>query len=438
MAKTISNLLVGIGFDLDKKSVDKVGSGIDSVKSKALKLGGVVAGAFGIKALTNDFANAKDDLGKFAQVFGSTANDINAFGNALKLEGGTLEGFMSQLAGLEKFRAGLAVGDADFIAAAGKAGLDTRALIEAENATEGYLALADQFQKMTRQQRINAANALGLDESSIRLLSKGSSGIEAIVNQQMKLRPVTDSMTKSAAIYNDEMQNLGNNIGRFADRISDKLLPQVNNLIIGTNAWLGANSDFINSGIDIVLESVEDNLLAIGVALASLTAASSLGVAGKAIGAIGSKSNIAGLSKVGGLLAGLGKTLAIVGAAQAAWEIGTSIGDKINEFISKDTKNAIGGTIAQALAFFGNNDAQSVIDYNTKSPIGINTGIVNRDFSSTKNITESKTIKSEPNQPIIVKNVVQLDGKVIDTKINKVIGTQANRAIVDLSSTEGG
>ncbi len=62
MAKTISNLLVGIGFDLDKKSTDKVSSGIDSVKSKALKLGGVVAGAFGIKALTSDFANAKDDL----------------------------------------------------------------------------------------------------------------------------------------------------------------------------------------------------------------------------------------------------------------------------------------------------------------------------------------------------------------------------------------
>ena len=104
MAKTISNLLVGIGFDLDKKSTDNVSSGIDSIKSKALKLGSIVAGAFGIKALTADFADAKDDLGKFSEVFGVTADNINAFGNALRLEGGTLQGFMSQLANLERLK----------------------------------------------------------------------------------------------------------------------------------------------------------------------------------------------------------------------------------------------------------------------------------------------------------------------------------------------
>ena len=75
MPKTISNLLVGIGFDLDKDSTKKVSSGIDNVKSKALQLGGIVAGAFGIKALTSDFADAKDDLGKFADVMGVSANN---------------------------------------------------------------------------------------------------------------------------------------------------------------------------------------------------------------------------------------------------------------------------------------------------------------------------------------------------------------------------
>jgi len=474
MAKTISNLLVGIGFDLDKKSTDKVGSGIDSVKSKALKLGGVVAGAFGIKALTSDFASAKDDLGKFSQVFGSTANEIHSFGSALKLEGGTLEGFMSQLSNLEKFRAGLAIGDADFIAAAGKAGLDTKALIEAEDATEGYLALADQFQKMTKQQRINAAASLGLDDSSIRLLSKGSSRIKEIVKEQIKIRPITDSMTKSSAIYNDELQNLFNNIGGFADRISDKLLPNINNVIISTNQWLGANREFINSGIDATLDVIGDNIVAVGVALTALTAASSLGVTSKAISAIGSKSNIMGLSKVGGLLSGLGKGFVAVAAAQAAWEIGTGIGNKINEFLGDDTKKAIGGTITHALAFLGNDEAQAIIDQTKKSPMnnygvtsghnnpdiidqtkklpinnyGVtsgysNPGIINnsidqRDFSNSNKIIDKGYNKNNSNQPIIVKNIIQLDGQVIDKKVNKVLGQQASKAVSDLSSTEGG
>jgi hypothetical protein len=194
MAKTISNFLVGLGLDLDKKSFDGAASGIDSIKSKALQLGTVVAGAFGIKALTSDFAASRDQLGKFAETFGVTADDVQAFGNALRLEGGTLEGFMSQLASLEQFRAGLATGDTGFLEAAGRAGLDTRALIEAENATEGFLSLADQFQKMTQQQRIAAAQAIGLDEAGIRLLSNGRNEIERVVDAQRKMRPVTEEM----------------------------------------------------------------------------------------------------------------------------------------------------------------------------------------------------------------------------------------------------
>ena len=461
MAKTISNLLVGIGFDLDKKSTDKVGSGIDSIKSKALKLGGVVAGAFGIKALTSDFANAKDDLGKFSEVFGSTANNINAFGNALKLEGGTLGGFMNQLASLEKFRAGLAVGDAGFIAAAGRAGLDTQALIQAKNATEGYLALADQFQRMTKQQRINAADALGLDEASIRLLAKGRTGIEQVVEQQKKMRPITDAMTKSSAVWNDELQNLGTNIGGFADRISGKVLPQINNLIIGTNEWLSSNQGVINSGIDGFLNIVGDNLLAIGVAVTALTAGSSLGIAGKAIGAIGSKANIGGLSKVGSLVGKLGKGFGVLGAAMLAWEVGTSIGEKINESLGDDVKANIGGFIANIAAHLGVDEAEAAVRFNLPNKYksdydklsdaekSARANISNQDFTVVEKAKEERAAtridKNQLNvatdkkqQPIIIHNQTILDGKVIDTKIVKVVGGMADQAIQDLTSTEGG
>ena len=183
MSNVISSFLVGIGFDYDKKSAKQIEGGIDTIKSKALQLGAVVAGGFGLKSLTSDFASSADMLGKFSQVFGVNANEIQAFGNALATEGGTLESFMNQIESIERARARIRVGDVGFFAPAGKAGLDPNVIANANNATDAYLALADSFRSMNNQQRINAAEALGLDESSIRLLSQGRDAVEGLVSK---------------------------------------------------------------------------------------------------------------------------------------------------------------------------------------------------------------------------------------------------------------
>lgn len=384
MAKTISNLLVGIGFDLDKKSTQGVSSGIDSIKSKALKLGAVVAGAFGIKALTSDFASAKDDLGKFAQVFGVTADDVNAFGNALRLEGGSLNGFMSQLAGLEKFRAGLAQGDAGFIEAAGRAGLDTQGLINATNATEAYLELANQFQSMTAQQRINAAAALGLDDSSIRLLSKGRAGIEAVVKEQKKMRPITDAMTDSAAEFNDELQDLSTNIGGFADVLSEKLLPQINGVVAGLNDWIEANRSIINSGIGDTIDSIGDFAISV-------------------VASLGLMSNESESKGQGGNTSLVDITNQRDFTKYSPLGIGLMIGDEIKNAIGIDNLRSMAVAPKSAYEFIAN---------------------------GAKSMTNGT--------PIVIHNNTILDGQVIDTKIIKVVGGMADQAVQDLSSTEGG
>lgn len=237
MANVISSLLVGIGFDYDKKSAQQIESGMDSIKSKALQLGSVVAGAFGIKALTSDFASSADMLGKFGEVFGVTANDMQAFGNALSTEGGSLESFMSQLESIERVRARIRVGDVSFFAPAGKAGLDPNAIADARNATEAYLGLADAFAGMTQQQRINAAEALGLDEASIRLLSQGRSAVDDLVAKFRDIRPLTGEMTDEAAEFNRQWIEAKANVGSFADAISTELLPVINDITQSVNSW---------------------------------------------------------------------------------------------------------------------------------------------------------------------------------------------------------
>jgi hypothetical protein len=400
MAKTISNFLVGIGFDLDKKSTDNVASGIDNVKTKALQLGSVVAGAFGIKALTSDFANAKDDLGKFGQVFGVTASDVSAFGNAMRIEGGTLEGFMSQLSQLEQFRAGLAVGDAGFLAQAGRAGLDVSGLVDAESATEGFLELADQFQAMTQQQRLNAATALGLDEATIRLLSRGRSNIEDLVDAQRKLRPVTDEMTEAARIFNEENKNLMNNIGGIADQVSVRLLPQISNVVAGMNDWIEANRELIGSGLDTFFDSINENVVAIAASLGLVTSGATALAAGKLAGKVGLGGAGRALGGVGGLATRFGG-LGLAGAG------GVAVGTAIQEKLPPDVSDAIGGAIANALAFFGNKEAAAAV-------------------SARENM-----------RPIEIRVPLTLDGKVIDERVVRTVGGMADQAIQDTRNSEG-
>ena len=418
MANTISNLLVGIGFDLDNKSADGVSSGIDSVKSKALKLGAVVAGAFGIKALTSDFSNAKDDLGKFSEVMGVSANNVHAFGAALRLEGGTLGGFMAQLEGIEKFRAGFKVGDIGFLPAAEKAGISTKTILEAKNAAEAYLSLADQFQKLSKQQRINAAQAMGLDAASIRLLSRGRKAVEQVIEQEKKRRSITIDMLKISAEYNDETQRLGDSIGSIGDQISKNVLPHINDVLKGMNSWIAANRTLIGSGIDTFFEGISDSVgliaASLGLVTAGITATAGGAAVAKAGGALG-LGKVATTGKVAGKVGGVASRLGAVGLAGAAgYVVGNITYDKL--IAGTDFGDALGNAVAHSLAALDVGEARESIR------------------RAESNAAISKNIQ----KPIIIHNTVEVDGQIVDKKVHKVIGEMADQAVQDLSSTEGG
>ena len=373
MANTISNLLVGIGFDLDKKSADGVASGIDGIKSKALKLGAVVAGAFGIKALTSDFASAKDDLGKFSDVMGVSANNVHAFGAALRLERGTLSGFMSQLEGLEKFRAGFKVGDIGFLPAAEKAGINTKTILEAKDATEAYLSLADQFQKLSPQQRLNAAAAMGLDKASIRLLSKGRDAVLSIVEQQRKIRPIDTGMVRMAAEFNNSTQMLLDNMGAVADKFSKILLPGIIEELKELNSWFDkfrkvSTGEFVAEAAKKIIEKVMPR------------------------------------PGAGGLVPKVKfervKRKELTPAEKAAEQL--------------EERAAIAESLEAA----------------RKDP--------NTSASYLKLLEKISNGSKQSQVPIVIKNDIHLDGKLIDSKVNKIVGEMADQAIQDLKSTEGG
>lgn len=442
MANVIKNLLVGIGFDYDKRGQREVESGISSVSSKALQLGTVVAGAFGARALTVGFADSRDALGKFSETLGVTADDVSALGNAVAREGGSFESYLSQLENLEKLRAGLLVGDAEFISIAGKAGIDTTELIAARDATEAYLSLANQFQGMNQQQRLNAANALGLDDASIRLLSRGREGVEDIADAQRKMRPVTQSMIETSREFNTQLHDLVQNAGGVTDQISDTLLPAIVDITEGVNDWFAANDKLINQNLDSALKPIADNFTMIASAGGLLAAGGALGT-------------FAGLAKyvplIGGgmaTIAASASSLALLGGAGVA---GYAAGGIIDENLDDDTRMGIGRTTAQVLAFFGNDNAQSALDSEKRANIRKNSMLDEYDvpiYTPATSLDEYDVPIYTPAppasgsgsnaRPIRVEASFNLDGNVIDRRIIDVTERQNQQAIDDLSSNVRG
>jgi len=390
MAKTISSLLVGIGLDFDEKSTRGVDSSFDRVKSSALKLGAVVAGAFGINQLTSGFAQSNDALGKFSETYGLIANDVAAFDRALQKSGGQAGSFISQMEGLERLRAATRVGDYGFLDAASKAGINTGAIIDASDATEAYLALADQFNSASLQQRLNMADALGLDDASIRLLSTGRKEVSALVATEKRRRPVTRGMLDMSRDFNDEWQDMNTNIGRVADTVSVKLLPHVNSLLAGFNGWSEANQKLIDSGVDKFIGDVAENIELISVGAAALAAPVLL----------------KGLGAVAGVLATIAKRTA-PGAAGVA---GYLAGGKIHDQLPIEASNLIGRGITTVRSALGHD----------LSAQALNAEDMAREIAIKDRRRSTRSTNDMPEIVVNVKHQTILDGKVIETTVRRI------------------
>jgi len=492
VANTLTNFLVGIGWDMTQydQGTKHIHSSLGSIKSTVLQTGVALAGAFGIKALTTDFADMADQAGKFGQVYGVAASDLTSFGKAIEFAGGNASTAFSTLANIEKLRAGLLTGDTGWIATAARAGIDTRDILSATDAFQAMLALSDQFQGMSLQQRLNASQALGLDDATLRLLSGGRDQMMAVIETMRQGRPLIEDTTKAAAQFNQGLVTLQNNVGGVADKISIVLLPKLTDIIDGTNEWYAANQNLVNQGLDKALEPIADNFGAITASVALLAAGSTLGTISKLaqyIPGIGG-----GLSMAAGAAARLSGIGAAAGVSVAAADvIDKQLQDapwyqRLNEFVSQKAFDITGYFPAQDFQFIPEGDPR--LGGRTRNPVlpditpmyqgmkrdfifptsnegddkktqgsvfpdlnlmyqGMKRDFVFPDFNARDYQFALPDMSSLPGwgfqaaplrpQPTVV-NVnakLEMDGRVIDEKVISVMSDQNQAAVEDLQST---
>lgn len=180
------------GADEAEKSTKQLTEGLKGASDQTKKIGdGFVellksASAFiGIGAALHEvFSGIKDanayalQLSDASRALGVNASALDAWGNAVKEQGGSVEGFQQSLRNLSQH-----------FGASANVALQT------------LPQLADVFSRLGRFRSIQYGKMLGLDESTILLLQQGRREVEAVVNRQKELGTVNEKNTDIARKY---------------------------------------------------------------------------------------------------------------------------------------------------------------------------------------------------------------------------------------------
>ena len=237
--------------------------------------------ALGTMGIFSSYTQTADRIGKTAARIGASAEDLQAFGEAAKRAGGSVEGFMSAFESLN--------GQLQRMQAMGGKGRITPILQQLGiSATENgrvkdtfqiLRELADAAERVGKQKFAGLARFLGLDQGTIMLLQQGRVALDEVIKRQKELGVYTKQDFEITAKFNDAISDLTQSFKQLAApilRVITPALTAVANWITKIAQLFREHQGFIVAGLTVLAGILSGTLLkavtALGAALAPLVA----------------------------------------------------------------------------------------------------------------------------------------------------------------------
>lgn len=321
MSSVLTSFLVGIGWDTSgfDQGTKHIESSMGSVKSSVLQTAASIGTLTALTGAGLKFAKSTSEIDNFTRSIGVGRSDLLAFGGALQGMGGDADSAIGILTSLEQKRASILTGETGWIAPAARAGIDTNSILQATDSLDAVLRLSDQFQQLSAQQRLNAADALGFDPATVAFLSQGRDVVEATLNQYRDARPLVDGLTEASRDLTQEWSRLEALAGGIGDKVQSKLIPAITQATGKVNEFLTANKQAIDAGIE--KYGTPENIEAAGVAAAGAGVSTAGAVAGSLLQRFG-------LTGTGSMVAGGARLAGGVGIAYGVSDIASRFADE--------------------------------------------------------------------------------------------------------------
>ena len=234
MATILDAFLVTFGLDSSgmEEGAEKGKGALEDLKSTALKVLGVVGGAFAMKEMIGNFAAGADAAMKLADALGEDMEMMQAMGRAAALEGGSVEAFNASIKGLNASLVQVATtgeGRAKkYLDELGISATDAQGKVKPASAV--LMELADSFEGLSAQEAAGLGEKLTLDAGMINLLRKGREEVELAIQQQKELGVYTKEDALVAAEFNDQIDNMATALQMMVAPIVKLVLPALTKL----------------------------------------------------------------------------------------------------------------------------------------------------------------------------------------------------------------
>lgn len=226
--------------ETDKKAsglTEKIG-GVDLAAGKmGNSLLGALAGfagaalaSFSLAAMTSEImaaADAADHLDETAERLSVSIEDLSAWGDLVKKQGGSADGFAASIEGLNLQLTQLEVtGKSRAAPFLKELGIDLEdAANKGKTAMDFLPQIADAFSQMGTQQSVALGRRLGFDQATIMTLQAGSREVEALLAKERELGVVTKRQGEIAAEFNDTLDDTRHSFRSVWLGVSEFVLP---------------------------------------------------------------------------------------------------------------------------------------------------------------------------------------------------------------------
>jgi hypothetical protein len=234
--------------------VDAVARRLGHTLGDQLKqLGGALLGALAVRAMADNMMAATehaDKLNLSAERLGQNIEHLSAWGDLVKKNGGSLEGFTG---GIEAFNKQLvqmeATGKSRAAPFLKELGIDLEdAAHKGKTAMDFLPEIADAVQGMNREKAQALGARLGLDAATIMTLQAGRREVEALLAKERELGVVTKEQGEIADKFGDTLDDTRHAFRSLWTEVATAVLPALTWVLEkfqGLALWMRKHSDFI-------------------------------------------------------------------------------------------------------------------------------------------------------------------------------------------------
>ncbi|WP_338136962.1 phage tail tip lysozyme [Pseudomonas rhodesiae] len=347
--KVLESFLIALGMKVDEKSFQKADAAFGGLTKSALQLGAVFASKLAIDKVVGDFKSAGTELNNFNKLTGLSTQNVQMLGQALKAQGGNASDAFAAMKKIQDLMASPITGDTGWFGDVAKLGLNPDVIIGAQSTAEALAGIAGEFEHMSSLNQRLAGQALGLDDSTVRLLMRGRDEVEKQLDSRGKLALMTQKQIEDAARLTHATSELDQVFTDIGNTIAGELTPAFAEMAEDFVAFYRDNKDLIDSGLKEFFGGLADNIELVSAALILMGGAGALkGLAAlRAVVGLGA----AGAGAGGAAAAGAGASmLGVAGGGAAALLYSSSLNsgedtELLNNRLKKGGGEAIGAVV---------------------------------------------------------------------------------------------